>query len=97
MTYTYAMANNDRMKFSEWVKGERGRSLAIAQYLGISAPVVSDWVSGKKAIAAEHCKAIERFTNGAVTCREMRPHDWHKYWPELEDLQPIEYARAANA
>ena len=71
------------MKISQWVSEERGRSLAIARLLGITQPVVSDWCAGKKAIAAEHCKAIERFTDGAVTCQEMRPHDWHKYWPEL--------------
>lgn len=77
------MSNNSRMNISQWVSGERGRSLAIARLLGITQPVVSDWCAGKKAIAAEHCKAIEQFTGGAVTCQEMRPHDWHKYWPEL--------------
>ena len=44
---------------------------------------MSKMVNGEKTIPAEHCKAIERFTGGAVTCQEMRPHDWHKYWPEL--------------
>jgi len=40
-------------------------------------------LSGDKAIPAVHCKAIEAFTGGAVTCQEMRPNDWQKYWPEL--------------
>lgn len=39
--------------------------------------------SGEKAIPAEHCKAIEKFSEGQVSCMEMRPDDWHKYWPEL--------------
>jgi DNA-binding transcriptional regulator YdaS (Cro superfamily) len=39
--------------------------------------------SGEKSIPAEHCKAIEAFSDGVVTCQEMRPTDWHKYWPEL--------------
>lgn len=30
-----------------------------------------------------HCKAIELLTLGEVTCQDMRPSDWHKYWPEL--------------
>ena len=80
------MANNEKMKFHEWVKGQRGRSLAIAKAVGVTPPVVSDWVMGKKAIAAEHCKAIFRFTEGQVTLQEMRPNDWHKYWPELAEV-----------
>ena len=39
--------------------------------------------SGEKAIPAEHCKTIESLSGGEVTCPEMRPLDWHKYWPEL--------------
>ena len=90
------MANNAAMKFSDWVKGERGRSLAVAQAVGVSPPVVSDWVVGKKAIAAEHCKTIERFTGGEVTCRDMRPHDWHKYWPE-QVMQASQQAEGQGA
>jgi DNA-binding transcriptional regulator YdaS (Cro superfamily) len=41
--------------------------------------------NGEKAIPAEHCKAIFRFTEGQVTLQEMRPNDWHKYWPELAE------------
>lgn len=73
------------MNFKDWVNSQRGRSIAVAKTLGITQPVVSDWVTGKKAIPAEHCKAIEAFTVGEVTCQEMRPNDWHKYWPELSN------------
>ena len=31
----------------------------------------------------ERCAAIERATAGAVTRRDLRPHDWHLIWPEL--------------
>lgn len=77
------MANNLGMNFKDWVNGQRGRSISIARALGITQPVVSDWVTGKKAIPAEHCKAIHQLSGGLVTCQEMRPNDWHKYWPEL--------------
>lgn len=43
--------------------------------------------SGEKPIPADHCKAIEKFSGGEVTCIEMRPDDWHKYWPELAAAQ----------
>ena len=71
------------MKLNDWMNKERGRSLAVARVLGVTPPVVSDWSQGKKAIPAQHCKAIVQFTAGEVTCQEMRPTDWQKYWPEL--------------
>lgn len=83
LTYTYARANNHGMKFNHWVNEQRGRSLAIAQALGVSPPVVSDWVTGKKRIPIDRCPAIERVTAGAVTRRDMRPDDWQDIWPEL--------------
>lgn len=83
MTYNYAMANNEEMKFTEWVNEQRGRSLAIAQAVGVTPPVVSDWVTGKKGIPLERCTAIERATGGAVTRKDLRPDDWQDHWPEL--------------
>lgn len=71
------------MKFNEWINAERGRSLAIAQAVGVSPPVVSNWATGKKGIPLERCVQIERGTNGAVTRRDLRPNDWQKIWPEL--------------
>jgi len=76
------MANNANMDFKTWVKSKRGRSLAVAQALGVTPPVVSDWVSGKKAIPAERCQAIVAFIGGEVSLKELRPDDWHKYWPD---------------
>ncbi len=78
------MANNRvTMKFSDWVNEQRGRSLAIAQAVGVTPPVVSDWVTGKKGIPMERCTAIERATGGAVTRKDLRPDDWQDHWPEL--------------
>lgn len=89
------MANNPKMNFKDWVNGQRGRSVSTAKALGISQPVVSDWVTGKKSIPAEHCKAIEQLSGGLVTCQEMRPNDWQKYWPELASTPAIR-AQAAT-
>jgi DNA-binding transcriptional regulator YdaS (Cro superfamily) len=54
-------------------------------------------VNGEKAIPAEHCKAIEAFSDGVVTCQEMRPTDWHKYWPELAQTTPQDASQTAKA
>lgn len=34
-----------------------------------------------------YCHAIERVTSGLVTRRDLRPDDWQKIWPELDDVQ----------
>ena len=77
------MANNFSMNLKSWCEQKRGRAVALAECIGVSQAFMSDMVNGIKPIPAEHCKAIERFTAGAVGCVEMRPLDWHKYWPEL--------------
>lgn len=59
--------------------------MALSRFIDVPPSFVSKMVSGEKAIPAEHCKAIQAFTGGEVTCQEMRPNDWHKYWPELAD------------
>lgn len=89
------MANNLGMNFKDWVNGQRGRSLAIAQALGVTPPVVSDWVTGKKGIPLERCVQIERATEGVVSRKELRPDDWQNFWPELAQA-PATIAQAAT-
>ena len=71
------------MNLTTWTNAERRRSLALAHAIGVTAPVVSDWSTGKKAVPIGRCVAIERATQGAVTRRDLRPHDWQEIWPEL--------------
>ncbi len=61
------------MKLTEWCSISRGRQSALATHLGIKQPTVADWVSGKKQVALDHCPAIQEFTDGQVTCEELRP------------------------
>jgi DNA-binding transcriptional regulator YdaS (Cro superfamily) len=37
-----------------------------------------------------NCVAIEHATNGQVTRKDLRPHDWASIWPELAS-QPHRY------
>jgi DNA-binding transcriptional regulator YdaS (Cro superfamily) len=84
------------MNLKSWVELERGRATALAKAIDVPQSFVSKMVSGEKAIPAEHCKAIARISEGQVTCQEMRPDDWHKYWPELADVQLSAPALVAN-
>jgi DNA-binding transcriptional regulator YdaS (Cro superfamily) len=61
------------MKLKLWVEVERGRATQLARHLGVSQPTVSDWSSGKKQVPLDHCPLIQSFTEGAVTCEELRP------------------------
>lgn len=66
------------MNLREWLDEKRGRGLQLARGLLVSPPMVSDYASGKKQIPAERCPTIERLTERAVTCEELRPDvEWH--------------------
>lgn len=75
-----------------WLVAERGRSAALAATLDVPRSFVTKMGSGEKPIPVEHMAAIESFTDGAVTRREMHPTGWHRIWPELaansEQKQP---------
>ena len=71
------------MDLPTWINQQHGRGKQLADALGIQPPVVSDWVTGKKAVPAARCQAIVRITGGLVTLQELRPDDWADYWPNL--------------
>lgn len=50
-----------------------GSNAALAIQVGVSPGMVSQWVSGKRPVAATRCAAIETATKGAVTRYELRP------------------------
>ena len=49
----------------------------LAEAIGVSTVVISQWKTGARRVPAEYCPLVERATNGAVRCEEMRPDvDW---------------------
>ena len=58
-------------RLAEWGAAERGRYATLAKHLGVTAPVVSDWCSGKKRIPSEQCPLIESLTG--IVSEELRP------------------------
>ena len=64
------------MKLSDYLNG-RGTVNELAAAIGIPAALLSQWKTGVRQVPAERCPAIERATNGAVRCEELRPDvDW---------------------
>jgi len=84
------------MKLHEWASAERGRALRLATHLGVTPPVVSDWCTGEKQVPLDRCVAIERFTEGVVTCEELRP-DKALDFAYLRGAQAIEPSRPEPA
>lgn len=50
-----------------------GSQAALASVLGVTRAAVNQWKDEGRRVPAEHCPAIERATNGAVRCEEIRP------------------------
>ena len=64
-----------------------GISLAeLARELSITRSAINDWKKKNADIPVEHCKYLESrlvAVSSPITCIDMRPSDWEKYWPEL--------------
>lgn len=67
----------------------------LAERLGFSPVLLSQWGTGKRQVPAEHCPAIERETNGAVRCEDLRPDvDWAVLRGTTTEPAPTEQAAA---
>jgi DNA-binding transcriptional regulator YdaS (Cro superfamily) len=63
------------MSLRTYLTKERGRAARLAADLNVTAVTVHEWANHR--VPADRCPAIERATNGAVRCEEMRPDvDW---------------------
>lgn len=81
------------MLLKQYLSEERGRAAELARSLGIVPVLLSQWSTGARRVPAEHCPGIERETNGAVRCEELRP-DLAEQWAYLRgtDCPPKEAA-----
>jgi DNA-binding transcriptional regulator YdaS (Cro superfamily) len=74
------------MKFSDYIQSKPiGEIRRLANAIGAFEPDVSRWVSGKRPVPIWRCAAIEKFTCGDVSRKDLRPDDWHRIWPELQE------------
>lgn len=63
------------MKLSEYLKNTT--QSAFAKQVGVSQGMIYQWLYGIRQVSIDKCVSIERATNGAVTCEELRPDfDW---------------------
>ena len=76
------------MNLKDWANQTRGRQAALAAFLNVPAPNVCSWVTGKKSPSIKTAVAIEQYTAGEVTRKDLFPNDWQAIWPELATPQP---------
>lgn len=71
------------MNLDEYAK-ENG-AVALSKSLGCSLQFFYQLKKGLRAISPHRAVLIERATGGAVTRKDLRPHDWREIWPELAE------------
>ena len=65
------------MDLNSYLSQKRGLGAELARKLDVSPVMVSQWQKGVKDVPAERCPDIEKATDGAVTCEELRADvDW---------------------
>lgn len=50
-----------------------GGQAALSKKINVHASFISQWVTGRRPIPAEHCRAIEAAVDGQVTRYDLRP------------------------
>ena len=63
--------------------GYVGGATALANALGVSPSMVTNWAKKRRPVPVKRCVEIEKLTNGMVSRKDLRPDDWHEIWPEL--------------
>ena len=66
------------MNLSQYIAAGKDTQSSLSAKLGMKNSVlVNQWVNGVRQVPAERCPAIERATDGAVRCEDLRPDvDW---------------------
>jgi len=73
-----------------------GTSLAgLARELKVTRSAINDWKARGADIPTQHCKTIVAMlaeTSDPLTCIDLRPNDWHIWWPELAQQEKSQAA-----
>lgn len=76
------------MKTPKQLIEEFGGTCAVARYVGLSAPTVTEWKS-KKSIPAGPLSILapELEARGIATRKELFPTDYEKRWPDIQQTK----------
>ena len=71
------------MKLHDYLCLDYGNGRRVAKATGLTPAFLSQIALGVRGVPAARAASIETATGGAVRRWDMRPHDWHRIWPEL--------------
>lgn len=83
LTYKIAMLLFVSMTLTEFLAQPGQSQIALAKALGVHQTAVSQWIAGK--VPLDRCVQIEKLTNAAVTCEDLRP-DQAEYFAYLRGV-----------
>jgi len=58
----------------------------FARRIGVSQSQVYQFLNDIRPVSEKVCVRIEERTNGELSRKHLRPHDWADIWPELRRL-----------
>lgn len=70
------------MDIDTYLKTTGRQQSELARALSVDPPLLYQWRKRIRKVPAERCWQIERATDGAVTCEELRP-DLAEHWAYL--------------
>ena len=82
---------------SHFTSLERGKAAQIAKEMDVSPSYLSQMVAGTAPISPARAVQFEQLLGGAVTRKDIYPHDWHLIWPELIACDPSDRSEKAAA
>lgn len=75
------------MKLAQYLAAERGRCARLARTIGIAPAYLWQMAHGRRPVPPDVAPSIEAASNQAVRRWDLRPEDWHRIWPDLQ--QPV--------
>jgi DNA-binding transcriptional regulator YdaS (Cro superfamily) len=83
------------MKLSEYLKKQHGNAYRLAKGIKGHQPDVVAWAKdpdeeGFRPCPPARCLAIERYTAGEVTRKDLRPRDYWTIWPDIDPPDPVQ-------
>lgn len=93
------------MKLCNYFTASRGNQARLAKLLGLPPSLLSAWAAEdpdkRRPVPLDRGPAIERATDGVVTCEELRPDEpWRripdKNWPNPKGRPVLDFAAAAK-
>jgi len=70
------------MDLKTYLSTTRTTQVQLAEKLGVTQPLIWQWLNGVRPIPTDRMPDIERVSGGLCGRRDLHP-EWQRIWPEL--------------